>query len=276
MLEVGAANRETSRMLSRLIGGQTITAIDPQPESDMDCENVRFLNTTLEEYSHSGRRYDVIFSNHVMEHFEDPIGFLSLHRDLAKSTSLLIICCPNSSVPSVELLFDDHQAHLTCSAMCSAANSAGLLLEECFTAPWDEETAVAILRLPDRIKADPIETRPRGIRSVREKYFADWKSCQSALLQQAEGHELVLFGAGEFAQLIACYMPDLYRRVSSIVVENPEGARSFDRTVEQFDYQLPHGHLLLMGVHRKSRASVMARLAHKGFPMERVLIPAGI
>lgn len=276
VLEVGAANLETSSELARLLGGQVITAIDPYPENESRPENVLFHKTTLEDYGRGRHQHDVIFSNHVIEHFSDPVEFFSLHRNLLKAEALLIVCCPNSSMPSVELLFSDHRVHLTASAISSAAAFSGLSLKEHFLAPWDDETSVSILGVDSHSRNDSPWAALADIRSAREKYFADWTDCQTTLMTQAKLDDLVLFGAGEFSQLIACYMPDLYRRILAIVVEDLDGARNFDKPVRTFDYRLAYGQLLMLGLHRRSRKAVLARLQSKGVAIERILVPSRI
>jgi 2-polyprenyl-3-methyl-5-hydroxy-6-metoxy-1,4-benzoquinol methylase len=53
-------------------------------------------NKALEELHAEGQRFDLIFMQHVLEHFEDPFRILSLCKRLLNHGGLLLILVPNS------------------------------------------------------------------------------------------------------------------------------------------------------------------------------------
>jgi SAM-dependent methyltransferase len=57
---------------------------------------------TLSELKDEGHRFDIIFMQHVLEHFEDPFETLGICRSLLNDNGLIIIIVPNSDYRSAE------------------------------------------------------------------------------------------------------------------------------------------------------------------------------
>jgi hypothetical protein len=76
----------------------------------------------------------------------------------------------------------------------------------------------------------PTSRMPRAVdlNSKRRGYLATWESKQSEILQQlVPGRTLVMFGAGEYAQIVRTLLPDVYKEVKIIVVDSIAGCRNF-------------------------------------------------
>jgi 2-polyprenyl-3-methyl-5-hydroxy-6-metoxy-1,4-benzoquinol methylase len=72
--------------------------IDISPYAVQYCmeHGLKAENKTLEELHAEGLRFDLIFMQHVLEHFEDPFLVLSICKSLLNQDGLLLILVPNS------------------------------------------------------------------------------------------------------------------------------------------------------------------------------------
>lgn len=58
--------------------------------------------STLKELIDDGQQFDIIFMQHVLEHFEDPFETLEMCRKLLNEKGLIVIIVPNSEYRSAE------------------------------------------------------------------------------------------------------------------------------------------------------------------------------
>ena len=71
--------------------------------------------------------YDVIYSIHVIEHTDDPVAFLAVLKKMLAPNGRLIITCPNSRIPNLEIMRTDHNYSMTPYHLSVVARKAGLM-----------------------------------------------------------------------------------------------------------------------------------------------------
>lgn len=258
ILEVGAANFHTALALGHLRPAARITALEPSPELVPDTDLIKLHICGFEDFP-TDRLFEVIYSNHVLEHIPDTTAFLREMAARLASEGYILISCPNGLIPSHELLFSDHLFHFTPTALAHAANRAGLRLETSFATPWEPLSMLFILRHG----SGDIPEGPGDLSDARRTYLSQWETAEARLLEQIPD-EIVLFGAGEFSQLIHAYLPRVFERVTTLTVDTLEGTRAFPRPIIPLSDLNLDGRTVLLGLHPASVPTVAKRLAGMG------------
>jgi SAM-dependent methyltransferase len=263
VLEVGAASFQTALHLARAYPDLRIVAVEPEPESLPDTTGIE-VHLAPFEHLHWQETFGLIYSNHVMEHVPDTRALLAGIAQVLARDGVALISCPSGLVPSHELLFLDHLYHFTPHAVAVAAQDVGLALVESLPTPWEPLSRLFVLRHGQaRLPAAAPDLTP-----ARRSYLAAWEQAEEALLPQL-GDAPILFGAGEFSQLIRAYLPRVYDRINRITVDQLVGIRAFDKPVAPLSELDLRGRVMVLGVHPANTAALRARLA--GFGAERVL-----
>lgn len=258
ILEVGAASFQTAIEVARQFPDSRTVAIDPSPEvvpeTDLlDCRTCRLEDADFQ------CSFGFIYSNHVLEHVPDPSDFLSALSSILHDQGLIVVVCPNGQVPSHELLFADHLSHFTDRAMFIVAASAGLSLVEAFDAPWDRLSRIFLLRRQPA--AEP--SVPYGLSEARKAFFEKWSEAQNLLLSEINS-PLIMFGAGEYSQIIRAYLPRLYDLVECLIVDKVTGTRDFDRPIRLVSDVELKGREIVLAVHPGSVDVLRRRMLDHG------------
>ena len=74
----------------------------------------------------------------------------------------------------------------------------------------------------------------------------------------------ILFGAGEFSQLIRAYLPKLWSKIEFIIVDDIQGVRGFDKPVFLINDVDLHERDIVVGVHPMHCKAVEKRLLALG------------
>lgn len=266
VLEVGAASFQTSLQLKETNNNLAITAVEPSPECQPHCNSINiviadFLSHQFDE------KFDVIFSNQVIEHVSDTRAFLTRCSHNLKDDGFILVCCPTSTVASNELLFSDHFFHFTPAAIAQCCSGSGLTLINNFVSSWDPLTHVYVMRKTSaNLQLNENEIPAQALFDDRVRLFSDW-SAQEHLIEERidSGKTLLLYGAGEFSQLIRAYLPRIYSRVEVIILDNITGAREFDKPVIKASDSKIGGQQVLIGTHPATREAVKNKLLALGF-----------
>lgn len=244
ILEIGAGNFLTSQSISDEFPHCFVTAIEPSPENGNTppVHNLTVLKENLEDHQISNE-YDLIFSNHVLEHLSDlKKVILQLHNKLLKKNGVIFFVVPNSYPASEEILFTDHLYTFTRNAMTALLDKSDMCLVCNFEADWDPASMVYVVAKKDCTNITPTSyymrtnnTRIQGIDSILQSRLGvsrKWSTTPNdSIIRLDRNKHTLLFGAGEYAQLLSCYFPELYEIVESHIVSSIEGIRSFPKQV---------------------------------------------
>jgi len=271
ILEIGAANFQTSYNLSRLDKHFNVHALEPFPENENQFDDVLNIKSEFFDFK-TNLKYDVIFSNNVIEHIRDIKHFLKKTDALLDEDGLIIVCCPSFMQISTELLFADHVWHITSLSMENLCNEVNLYLSNHFVSKWDIETHVYI------IKKGKLLTKEKKyfnelINLKRLSFYKKWIEADSKISEQITQKNFVIFGAGEFTQLIKVYMPKTFKLAKYILVNNDVGHRLFNKpilNIDKLDHRLKKTQILL-GVKKNNRNKIIKVLKSYGVKEENIL-----
>lgn len=222
-------------------------------------------------------QFDIIYSNHVIEHTADPVQFLEVLADRLIRGGLLVTICPNGAVPHAELIHSDHLFSFTTDHLATVSRKAHLaplgarefVLEEAHEynhllvagSPKGQKsflsTQVTEGRWPDA----------SSLESARNVYLGAWAGVEAALSARMGAASTVMcFGTGGWAARLAGYAPNVWERVSACTVDGPQASRFCQKPV--LDYAMLRQHrpdAVIVGANPSRQEALAARLQRDGF-----------
>ncbi len=108
-----------------------------------------------------------------------------------------------------------------------------------------------------------IPAAPPDLMDARRSYLSIWAETDSRLLPLL-GEAPLLFGAGEFSQLIRAYLPGVFDRIEAILVDDLRGARAFPKPLLRLSDIDLRGRTILIGVRPEAVPAVWGRLEALG------------
>jgi len=250
-----------------------ITSLEPCPENyDFPyCPNLiihtGYLNTLAPDQS-----FDLIFSNHVLEHMQCSHGDeLSLHRNLLKDDGYIVFIVPTAYPASEELLFSDHLYTFTQQAMNLLLNKYSLNLFSSSKAGWDQFSAIYIankkIASHCQSECDQLESFPNlaSLLESRLELSNKWSRSPDDFCNKVDGtKDVVMFGAGEYAQLIQSFYPEVYELVEFHVVTSLAGARDFPKPVKALSNVKLQNVQCIVGAHKSAMPAIVKLIKEKG------------
>ena len=274
VLEVGCGNGGLLNRLSPKLPQASLDGIEPAPQPRQAGIDPR-VNISPgffeDKVSDRSEFYDLIISVNVIEHTGNPVEFLDNMRTHLSMDGLILVVCPDGNVPSVDLLFYDHMFHFTKNSFCKLAFSCGLnvLRSKILDSPLTVFQTFLLspsknfIQQKDQIPAMDFENLSRE----RNSYLQNWQSLDCRT-KQFLSKKIVLFGAGELANLCRCYMPELWQNTSYVCVDHPDFREFHGKPVidtNELDLMPKRELVLLIAVSGQSSQSVKLRFSQKGY-----------
>lgn len=266
ILEVGGGNFQTSLNLSKREKRLNVTCVEPFPETDSFPDGVECIKIAVDDFCPK-KKFDFIFSNQVIEHISDPISFVRTIARLLNNEGLILFCCPTQSQISSETLFVDHLFHFSELSFQNLVNKAGYILFDEFVASWDKLTHCYVVKKEGQNCSVTNRIPTQQSLKLRRDLADKWLSLDKKLLYEIKDFTdpIYLFGAGEFSQLLECYAPEVFDRVSAIVVSDKKGHRFFNKKILLIEQLKPNSGVILLGVREEIRVSVTNYLIKMGW-----------
>ncbi len=219
--------------------------------------------------------FDLVFSINVIEHSVDAREFLRSAAAQVAGDGQVIVICPRSEPPNLELLFQDHIYSFPRQAFQRIADGAGLSLERAGDCPaMIGDFQYFVLKLDSNAQASAPEARktasdPLSLQRLGAltAYLEAWSRLEDSLNMRTDVTGSVrIFGAGEMAALIRGYAPAFWQRVSELVVDEVVGARDLGKPVRKLlDVSPDIDDALVVATHPRSQFSVAERLNREGY-----------
>lgn len=246
VMEIGCGSGNLLRVMGERWEESHFYGIDPALPTDIVSSGKvqyarTFFDTGIKDLIN--KQFDLIYSINVIEHVSSATEFFDLAADLLLPDGHLVIICPASEPPNLELLFYDHLYTYTPISLATIAEKSGFS----FVESVERLLTVGDFQLIIFRKSEDIERRTdiphksaaAALTSRRATYLNAWKSLDGALIARTSHAEhLAIFGAGQMAALIRAYAPQVWDKVELLVMDSIEDAWKFDKPIGSYEEQL--------------------------------------
>ncbi len=213
-------------------------------------------------------RFDLVFSNNVLQHTTDPEPFIRAQARLLSANGRLVLSCPDGTKPSVELLMADQNFSLCPPHLDAIAAKAGMRVERRLPCPGgplrNEQLAVMCPTEAGRSEPAALPTRETIDATYTRlvTYLDAWAGLDAHLVAATDGARRVFnFGGGLWSYVLAAYCPQYWASVECCLVDGFTG-RCIDREVKPFEsVALSADDMLVLGTNPYVQPKLAARFA---------------
>lgn len=186
-------------------------------------------------------RFDLVYSNNVLQHTTDPVQFIEAQARLLAADGRLVLSCPDGTKPSVELLMADQNFSLCPPHLDAIAAKAGMQVTRrlpCPGGPIRNEQLVVMRRaeVGNNVSvALPTQQTVDAARVQLAAYINAWAGLDAYLSEAiAGGRRVFNFGGGLWSYVLAAYCRNYWARVECCLVDGFSG-RCIDKEVKAFE-----------------------------------------
>lgn len=241
VLEIGCGSGALLKAIAARWPQATLFGLDPALPLHVERhDSIRFERGFFEQYSGSTGSMDLVFSINVVEHISSPKEFFSGAASLLAPGGHLLVVCPASNPPNLELTFHDHLHTFTAAALSAAARSAGLFLigETCHLGRIGDFQLAIFAREPAGQLLPVFSAQDGDLFRARTDYLLRWASLDQVLIDRTSfSTRVVVFGAGQMAALLRAYAPLLWTRIDMLVMDNIADAWRFEKSIATYSSQ---------------------------------------
>jgi SAM-dependent methyltransferase len=274
ILEVGSGRGWAMAEMSTLFPGAVVQGVEPALENSEAARSLGLdvFTGRLEEFPADGEGFDLIYSNHVIQHVVDPVAFMAQHRALLRKDGIAVITVQDARLLTNELLYSDQNYSFLPAHLLPLAEKGGLVLAGLTLAPHEIEgirhSQMAVLgRSGSCMSSGAIPGSPslRALYADRQKYLTAWQSLDQVLVEAiSESVRVFNFGAGMYSFLLACYCPNYWARVAACLVDG-QSAEFFGKTVaDPASISFMKGDHIVLGTRPSAQSDLARRLAMLG------------
>jgi len=277
IFEVGCGNGSLLLALSELFPTTILAGIEPSLAAVKFAQaaGIDVRPGTLTPVTTEGIRADLLISVNVLEHVPDPADFLCLMKCILMPSGLGIVICPCGEKPSTELLIQDHISSFSRASFSHLFSQAGLRIDRIADAPSSLGPFVAVVfsaageTLRD---APPMPGRQASeLHDARGRYLADWGRLDGFLVDRiGQSENILCFGVGEAAHLLATYAPRTWAHVESCTADGVTKATFRDKKVFEYGSEIAaKDACVLLAVRPSAQAALTTRLSKDGYRVIR-------
>lgn len=276
ILDVGCGRGWTMRAMQELHPQARVCGIEPTEsevgvarESGLDVRQMKLgAGAGLQT-----EPCDLVYCNNVLQHTPDPLAFLSDMKELTMADGLLVVSCPDASIPDIEMLMGDQNFSFAPVHLAEAAKKAGLQVlrwERCPAKPGLRIEHAILLAKADHLAPHRSPDIPQfdieGMYRARSSHLDGWKSLDAYLCDRVKGALRVInFGAGLFSYLLAAYCPEYWKQVRFCTIDRHRGQCMDKEVVPVQEIEPLPGDYLVFGTNPQAQARLAERFKGSGF-----------
>lgn len=176
--------------------------------------------------------FDVCVSVNVIEHSMNPLRFLAACKNAVAPGGVVVVVCPDGNLAGTELLFSDHVSDFSLDALSGFAGRAGLRPIESYPLEGAQSGfRLSVFEAQDATEQAGSIGQWQSLVASRHRYLAGWRELGEVSARMPDGRPFVVFGVGEFYDLLRAYAPDLIALAKGLVVDSPTAASKDGRPV---------------------------------------------
>lgn len=278
VVEVGCGRGWTLGEMKALYPHAIIEGIEPSVANSREARErgIQVYTGKLDLNNIPGSRYDLVFSNHVLQHTTDPIGFLKAMGEIASDRGLIVVTIQNASVASNELMYSDQNFSFLPTHLVGLAERAGLRVLSWRSAQDNDSLKFSQLLvcckqahkgidLPGDLLPETSKTSLESLYSRRVQYIESWSKINEYLLWRTSKNRNVFnFGAGMYGYLLACYCEEYWKRVKACVVDGFNGEFLGKRVMPFEELRLGEMDCLVIGTRPGIQRMIASRFKDHG------------
>lgn len=192
---------------------------------------------------HFEKKYDMIYSNNVIQHVNDAKAFMENSKKLLKEGGILIVTCPDGSRPNIELLWSDQNYSFLPQHLVDLGNQ--LNFEHTFHSLSGNFPALPPAQsltltnnfdnLRPSIKKEDNTVLKEDVLQLREEYLSAFSKIDDYLISNIEeGMPLYNLGASYWTSALATYCPKYWDKVESCLIDETDNHVQFmGKTVQK-------------------------------------------
>lgn len=242
----------------------TLDAVALAQASGLDVRQGRLGGPELQ-----GEKFDLIYSNNVLQHTTDPVAFLEAQILLLADGGTIVLSCPDGSVPSVELMMADQNFSFAPRHLAAVCAKAGLSVEKwlpCPGGPLRHEQLVVLKRLQDptnSVRANFPQDMAEPSAFIR--YLDAWNSVDDFFCREISGKRRVFnFGGGLWSYVLAAYCPQYWKTVKHCLVDGFSGVCIDKQVIPTDQVELGPDDIVILGTNPYAQAHLIQRFASQG------------
>jgi len=237
ILDVGCGQGWAMEALRKKFPNTKIDGVEPSNFNTKQAREKGFIvyegkleDVTLEQ------KYDLVFSNNVIQHVNDAHGFVNLLAELVNENGLVLNTCPDGSKPNVELLWSDQNFSFLPNHMEEFAKVKNKMFKYSY---WSFSPTISSLPpaqlllltnnpLYDSYKLDIAKIDKQEIYNLRREYLSSFAKIDEFLTDSVREFEHVYnYGASYWTSILAVYCPNYWEKVIACVIDDVDIAQQF-------------------------------------------------
>lgn len=259
ILDVGCGRGWTITELKKLLQNSQFTGVEPSiHNADKANEGgLKVYNGFVSTLKDKLEKYDLIYSTNVLQHVTNPENFISDLLEHLTDDGIILITCPNSTIPGSEMLFCDQNFSFAPIHLFKIAEKLNLHVLNWKDAPANElslsEKQLIVLSknkkntssLPDSIKNFDI------VKNISERvnYLNNWKALDAIINNRLSNSGTIYnFGSSMWSYLLRAYCPKYWERVLSCTIEKVSGTFADKKVIPINEIKFKENDFLSLGV----------------------------
>lgn len=135
VLEIGCGSAVILKELRKKSNKLKLTGIEPGGHTIVEgIDEIEIIRNFFPATQTADAKFDLIYSLLVLEHIEDPVGFLKQQKDQLRQTGKLVFGVPNCEpflkTGDISIFIHEHYSYFTREGIFALLEKAGLFLEK--------------------------------------------------------------------------------------------------------------------------------------------------
>lgn len=271
VVEFGAATGALLSYLARRWPLESALGIEPAPRLVTAAQSrvaapVEIRRGFAEDQVAPDAAFELCISVNVLEHAFDPLGFLATCRRTIKDNGMVLAICPDGEAAGSEILFLDHISSFSIAALEVSGSVAGLRLVRTQTLSGQQTGFRANLFVPTTGEAPGTAVASYAELALRRRrYLHGWSDVETQGVRQLGPRNYVIYGTGEFCDLLRAYAPRIVEGCTNFVTDTPRSAKMDGRPwLSTADFLARSDAVVVAAVHPRNWPSVRERFSAAG------------